>query len=514
MRSTRRAVVGAIAGCLLAAGGVVVGRPSLPLASVPLSSVPLASVTAASYDPALPAPQYLDGVGNATKVVEVVGAGWNSSQATMALWQKQADGSWALAANPFPVYVGEYGWAFPSQEHEGGPPTSIPMTLRSPVGSYSFGTGFGWSPDPGYGGPWLNVTQSTYWNESPNTPGYNSPVNYPVYPWSEHLIAVPQYDQAAFINYNAPGPGQVQGQGSGIFLHDDPPGYTYTAGCVGVPNAMIDTVLRFIDVADTRIIMGPASDISTPPPPPEGISAVTVNGQRGYYIVNSAGQVRAFGGAVSYGDLTGVPLNAPIVGITATADGRGYYLLGADGGVFAFGDAVFRGSTGALRLNAPVVSMAVTPSGSGYWLVAADGGIFSFGAPFYGSTGNLRLNQPVDGVAVAPGGSGYWLVAKDGGVFTFTADGFYGSLGNLRLNAPIVGMASTGDGRGYTLVGADGGVFNFGDSPFYGSLGSSPPPGGIVALAGVPGGQGYYLLGTDGAVYAFGPGATYLGGEN
>ncbi len=219
----------------------------------------------------LPPPDRLVGVDGATKLVEVVGAGWSSMDATMALWQKQADGSWVEAGSPFPVYVGEDGWAWPAQEHEGGPPTSIPATLRSPVGSYGFGTGFGWKPDPGYGGPWLDVAPSgnplghpdTYWNESPGTPGYNSPSGTPTAPWNEDLTTTPQYDQAAFIAYNAPGPNQVAGRGSGIFLHDDPPGYSYTAGCVGVPGGMIDTVLRFVDTADTRIVMGPAAAISS-----------------------------------------------------------------------------------------------------------------------------------------------------------------------------------------------------------------------------------------------------------
>jgi L,D-peptidoglycan transpeptidase YkuD (ErfK/YbiS/YcfS/YnhG family) len=521
-------------------GAVITGVASAP--RPPAAPGGSSDATLASYDPSLPAPQYLDGVDGAAKIVEVVGQGWNSMYATMALWQRQANGSWALATNPFPVYVGEYGWAWPSQEHEGGPPTSIPATLRSPVGSYTFGTGFGWAADPGYGGPWLDVAPygnplsnpayggDTFWNESPGTSGYNTPSATPTYPWNENLTTTPQYDQAALIDYNTPGPGQVPGRGSGIFVHDDPPGYSYTAGCVGVPNGMIDTVLKFIDVSDTRIIMGPAPDISTPPPPPPagcpsstnqavpapvGITAVDVSDRRGYYIAGASGTVVAYGAATWYGDMTGYGLNAPIISITATADGKGYYLLAADGGVFSFGDARFYGSTGNMKLNAPVVGMAVTPDGGGYWVVAQDGGVFSFGdARFYGSTGNMKLNRPVDGISVGADGTGYRLVASDGGVFDFGSAAFYGSVAGLRLNAPVVGMSTTTDYMGYTLVGADGGVFNFGDSPFYGSLGGSPPPGVIVDLGPAPGNTGYYLLGACGGVFAFGPGAPFLGADD
>jgi hypothetical protein len=39
----------------------------------------------------------------------------------------------------------------------------------------------------------------------------------------------------------------------------------------------------------------------------------------------------------------GKPLNAPVVGITATPDGKGYWLTAADGGVFAYGNANYYG---------------------------------------------------------------------------------------------------------------------------------------------------------------------------
>ncbi len=241
-----------------------------------------------------------------------------------------------------------------------------------------------------------------------------------------------------------------------------------------------------------------------------GIANTVVDGCKGYWVVDAAGQVSAFGSAAFHGDLSGDHLNAPIISITATADGGGYWLLGADGGVFAFGDAVFHGSTGGIHLNASVVGMAVTADGGGYWIIAKDGGVFSFGdAKFYGSTGGLKLNEPVDGLAVAPGGNGYWLVAADGGVFTFTPDGFYGSLGGKHLNKPIVGMAGTPDGHGYTLVAADGGVFTYGDAAFYGSLGANPPSTPVVDLSPTPDNGGYTLVDAGGQVFAFGDAANY-----
>ena len=141
---------------------------------------------------------------------------------------------------------------------------------------------------------------------------------------------------------------------------------------------------------------------------------------RGYWLVSQRGRVRAFGTATQRGDVSGIRLNHPVVGMAPTPSGSGYWLVASDGGIFAFGDARFYGSTGAMRLHRPIVGMASTPSGRGYWLAASDGGIFAFGdARFYGSTGAIRLNQPIVAMEPSPTGAGYWLAASDGGIFSF-----------------------------------------------------------------------------------------------
>ena len=206
-----------------------------------------------------------------------------------------------------------------------------------------------------------------------------------------------------------------------------------------------------------------------------------------------------------FGELGGLTLNQPVVGMATTPLDGGYWLAAGDGGVFSFGDAGFYGSTGAIHLNQPIVGMAATPDGNGYWLVASDGGVFSFGdAGFYGSTGAIHLNQPIVGMAATPDGNGYWLVASDGGVFSFGDAGFYGSTGAIHLNQPIVGMAATPDGNGYWLVASDGGVFSFGDAGFYGSTGAIALDEPIVGMAASPDGKGYWLAAADGGIFAYG----------
>jgi hypothetical protein len=177
----------------------------------------------------------------------------------------------------------------------------------------------------------------------------------------------------------------------------------------------------------------------------------------GYWTVTWYGVVTAHGAAPSFGSpvLSGLKLNKPIVGMTATPDGQGYWLVASDGGIFTYGDAQFYGSTGAIHLNQPIVGMAATPDGQGYWLVASDGGIFTYGdAQFYGSTGAIHLNQPIVGMAATPDGQGYWLVASDGGIFTYGDAQFYGSLGAVDVS--VLGIIINPFTAGYTLVQLDG----------------------------------------------------------
>ncbi|MDA8263432.1 MAG: hypothetical protein M0Z47_11455 [Actinomycetota bacterium] len=165
------------------------------------------------------------------------------------------------------------------------------------------------------------------------------------------------------------------------------------------------------------------------------------------------------GDAGSYGSMSGIALNQPVVGMASTPDGGGYWLVASDGGIFSFGDAHFYGSMGGTKLNQPVVGMAADPATGGYWMVAADGGVFSFNAPFYGSMGGTKLNKPVVGMASTPDGGGYWMVAADGGIFSFGGAGFYGSTGAAQLPSPVVAMQGTPSGGGYWFAGADGAVY-------------------------------------------------------
>ena len=202
----------------------------------------------------------------------------------------------------------------------------------------------------------------------------------------------------------------------------------------------------------------------------------------GYWIVDEQGHVYAYN-AKSLGNVDAAKLTAgeKVTSLSATPKGDGYWIFTSKGRVFTFGTAQSFGDMSGTPLNGPVLDSIPTPSGKGYYMVGSDGGVFSFGdANYQGSMGDKKLNAPVQSLVPDPDGKGYWLVASDGGIFSFASD-FHGSMGAVKLNKPMTGMVSFGNG--YLMVAEDGGIFNFSDQPFDGSLGNTPPAHPIVSAA-------------------------------
>jgi len=188
---------------------------------------------------------------------------------------------------------------------------------------------------------------------------------------------------------------------------------------------------------------------STAPTPGRGLTAPivgiapTVDGL-GYWLVGSDGNVYRHGDAILSGTLLGQPLDAPIVGIAASAKG-GYWLAGGDGGTFAFGNAESgfgNVRTRGISLAQPIVSMTPTPTGNGYLLVARDGGVFPFGdAPFSGSAAAFDTGNKVVGIATPPGG-GYWVATCEGSTYAFGTT-YLGNFPTSACRAPSTPAATS-----------------------------------------------------------------------
>ena len=264
-------------------------------------------------------------------------------------------------------------------------------------------------------------------------------------------------------------------------------------------------------------------------------------GAGGYYVLDTQGDVYAFGTARHFGSVPilrahGTPIgNARSVSISGTSDGGGAFILDDKGGMFTFGNAKFFGSVpglkaaGALTGDVTSVALAVTSDNLGYWVLDTSGGVNAFGnAGFHGSVASLRSggagigNAPSIALAVTTDNQGYWVLDDVGGMFTFGNASFFGSVPQLRNSgvpigpANVVGMAPTASGNGYWMVDDVGGMFAFGDAPFLGSIpqlrqqGVSIGPAKIIGMVPTPSGNGYYLFDDKGGIFAFGD-ATFAG---
>ena len=272
---------------------------------------------------------------------------------------------------------------------------------------------------------------------------------------------------------------------------------------VGEPNLVVAEVS---DAAGNPAADGTIVTFSTSGDDEEILSFDAVgmapHGKDGYWLVDSGGDVIAFGSALDEGDMLADAAGEPsgdVVGMAATRSGHAYWLVTADGKLYGFGDTNMGMGNLGLGGADPVVGIAAG-EGDGGWLVTESGHVRSFGSsPNFG--GPLGAG-PVAGIAASATGRGYFVFTSAGAVFAFGDAVWKGDLQSVRLNKPITGLLPYGGG--YLLVGSEGGIFNFSERPFMGSLGSRPSPVPIRGIVPTPDTQGYWMFNTAGTVYSFG----------
>jgi hypothetical protein len=234
---------------------------------------------------------------------------------------------------------------------------------------------------------------------------------------------------------------------------------------------------------------------------PVGMAA---HGNDGYWLADSAGDVLAFGSALTEGDLgsagavDGEP-SGDVVGIAATPSGHGYWLATDDGKIYGFGDTVIGVGNTELGGADPVVGIAAG-AGDGGWIVTRSGVVRAFGSsPSFGSAVGAGT---VAGIVASATGQGYFVFTSAGAVYAFGDAVWKGDLHAMHLAKPVTGLMPYGSG--YLLVGEDGGIFDFSERPFLGSLGSRPSPVPVLGIIPTPGALGYWMFNTAGTVFSFG----------
>lgn len=151
---------------------------------------------------------------------------------SLALYNKQADGSWKRAMETYCGY-GRNGLKAWNERHEGDQTT--------PVGSFPILHAFGISPNPGTQMSWRDVTPNSYWSDEQAT--YNTWVESATPISGEHLSEYTicyKYAMAVGFNVNP----TVYKRGSAIFLHCKNPADWGSAGCVSVEEADMITLLQ------------------------------------------------------------------------------------------------------------------------------------------------------------------------------------------------------------------------------------------------------------------------------
>jgi len=220
--------------------------PPPPSAPQPTSAVPrIAAATAPA--PVAPPPQQLPLPygGSADQVITVAGASSSSTTAQLTAWTRSGNG-WARAIGPITAYVGSAGIGQASE-----------TTRRTPAGVFGLTEAFGIQADNGTRLPYRRVDTSDWWVSDVNSDAYNT--HYRCSPGTcpfdeaagENLgSAGTAYNHAVVIDYNRfP---VTPGAGSAFFLHVSTG--RATAGCVAIPSASLDTVMRWLDPAQHPVI--------------------------------------------------------------------------------------------------------------------------------------------------------------------------------------------------------------------------------------------------------------------
>ena len=164
---------------------------------------------------------------------------------------------WQAAGGPWTASIGRNGFSDHHREGDGTTPTGI-----YDIGPEMYGN----APDPGTEFPYHRLVCGDWWDEDPTSAGYNTFQHVacgqapPFGGASEALwTETSAYPSFAFIEYNAHP--VVAYAGSAIFVHADIG--VPTAGCVALPRADLDRVLRWlVPGLHPAIVMGPAAEIN------------------------------------------------------------------------------------------------------------------------------------------------------------------------------------------------------------------------------------------------------------
>lgn len=183
------------------------------------------------------------------QAIVVLTADHDTTSGTLQRYERELGGGWRALGGRVAVVVGRTGLAGFDAKHEGDG--------KSPSGVYSFGTAFGFAPAADLLVPYRQLRDSTECVDDTASRYYNQIVDRDAVSsvdWSssEKMRAVGVYQWGIVVNYNTPA---APKRGSCIFMHIWSEPSSSTAGCTAMPQAALETILRWLDpAANPRLV--------------------------------------------------------------------------------------------------------------------------------------------------------------------------------------------------------------------------------------------------------------------
>ena len=199
--------------------------------------------------------------------------GWNSSHATLTLYERSGRG-WKATFGPIRSRLGKNGLAWGRGLHRNPPGARLKREgdRRSPAGVFAIGGAFGYAPqiarNPAL--PYRRITSRDLWVEDSSSPYYNQHliINHDPRTQFEKDAQMKQGDHAhslkLFVAHNAP-PRAVPQGGSAIFFHIwRRNGKATTFGCTTMAERNLKALIARIDPAKRPVYVLSPKDLPQP----------------------------------------------------------------------------------------------------------------------------------------------------------------------------------------------------------------------------------------------------------
>jgi L,D-transpeptidase-like protein len=213
--------------------------------------------------------QKLTSVSDATQLVVVTTAGWDSTTGELRRFSRNGiHSNWRQIGSPVPIVVGRTGLAwgvgfdeFARTSTSTDGPRKFEGDGRSPAGVFPLDTAFGFSPADSMRSvhlPYAQLTATTECVDDTASVHYNTVVNRNAVSkvdWksSEHMRRVAQYKIGIIVSYNAMPP--VKPRGSCIFFHIWAGPRSTTVGCTALDEKELEQLIAWLDPRGRPVVV-------------------------------------------------------------------------------------------------------------------------------------------------------------------------------------------------------------------------------------------------------------------